>query len=255
MPILAYHMVEPRFDLSITRVKPDQFRRQIERALASGYRFITLREYLAQSQKDEKCIALTFDDGYESLYQYAFPVLHEYDIRATVFIITHYLGKMDDWDVNFGGIRFRHLDADGVRTLHDAGWEIGSHTCSHWDLTRLSAAGRMEEVAASRMELERLIQSPVETISYPFGNTNAEVIADCRVAGYKAGVVMGRSHVTLEKNFSLTRIGVYLFDSPWLFSQKLVAKKQKMFNFIQRGIDFCSDGTVLVRQGIGKPKK
>ncbi len=255
MPILAYHMVEPRFDLSITRVKPDQFRRQIEIALASGYRFVTLREYLAQAQVDEKAVALTFDDGYESIYQYALPILQEYDIRATVFVISHYLGKMDDWDVNFGGIRFRHLDADGVRALHDAGWEIGSHTCSHWDLTRLSAAGRREEVTASKMELERLTQAQVQTISYPFGNTNAEVIADCRAAGYEAGVVMGRSHVELEMNFNLSRIGVYLFDSPGLFSQKLVAKKQKMFNFIQRGIDFCSDGTVLVRQGIGKPKK
>ncbi len=255
MPILAYHMVEPRFDLSVTRVKPPQFRRQIERALTAGYHFVTLGAYLASPSRDEKRVALTFDDGYDSVYDHAWPVLRALDIRATVFVVTHFMGKMDDWDVNFGNIRFRHMDVTRIQALHDAGWEIGSHTCSHFDLTRLSPQGRREELVLSKQELEAWLHAPVRYISYPFGNTNAAVIADCRAAGYQGGVVMGRSQVTLEASYALKRTGVYLFDFPWLFSQKLLAKYEKMFNLIQRGIDICSDGTVLVRQGIGKPIK
>jgi peptidoglycan/xylan/chitin deacetylase (PgdA/CDA1 family) len=255
MSILAYHMVEPRFDLAVTRVKPAQFRAQLECALSAGYSIMPLADYLQMSRPRTKALALTFDDAYASVYENAFPLLRAYGIRATVFVLADYIGKLDDWDVNFGHIRFPHMTVEQIGELAVAGWEIGSHTCQHWDLTRLSRERLEEEVGGSKQKLERLFGREVHAISYPFGNADLRVVECCKAAGYHCGVVMGRFDKQLEVNYALPRLGVYLFDFPWLFSKKIVAKYEKMFNFIQRGIDVCSDGTVLVKQGFEKPIK
>ena len=255
MTILAYHMVEPRFDMAITRVTPGQFRRQIESALADGYTIVPLVEYLQYPAPPEKLLALTFDDAYASVYEHAYPILEQFGIRATLFVLTDYIGRLDDWDVNFGNIRFQHMSAGQIVRLSAAGWEIGSHTCNHLDLTRLDSKLLEREVTASKEKLQSLVGREIETISYPFGNCDARVVGICKAAGYRHGVVMGRHHEQLEANFVLQRVGVYLYDFPWLFSKKIVAKYKKMFNLVQRGIDVCSDGTVLVKQGFGKPIK
>jgi len=253
--ILAYHMVEPRFDIAITRVTPRQFGAQIEALLSAGYSVLPLREGLEHSRPQEKTLVITFDDAYGSVYEHAFPVLRANGVRATLYVPAGYIGKLDDWDVNFGRIQFRHMTADQILTLHEAGWEIGSHGCRHLDLTRLEGERLEEEVAGSKALLEELIRGEIDAISYPFGNTDERVIACCNKAGYRTGVVMGRPHKQLEVNMTLQRLGVYLYDFQALFAKKVFGKSEKLFKLIQRGIDVCSDGTVLVRQGFKKPRK
>ncbi len=255
MRILAYHMVEPRFDLAITRVTPRQFAAQIEGLLRADYTLLSLREGLSGASLQDKNVVLTFDDAYASVYEHAFPVLRANGLRATLYVPAGYIGRLDDWDVNFGNIQFPHMTAEEIHALHEAGWEIGSHGINHLDLTRLAGKRLEEEVAGSKALLEKLIDGRVDAISYPFGNTDERVIACCQKAGYRSGVVMGRPHKQLEANMTLQRLGVYLYDFPALFEKKVLGKHEKMFKFIQRGIDFCSIGTVLVRQGLKKPRK
>jgi peptidoglycan/xylan/chitin deacetylase (PgdA/CDA1 family) len=248
-------MVEPRFDIAVTRVTPAQFAHQVETVLRAGFAILPLQDYLNRPEPRERAIALTFDDAYASVYEHAFPVLKQYGLRATLFVITRYMGKLDDWDVNFGHIRFPHMTAEQVVRLAAEGWEIGSHSMRHLDLSRLSQNLLEEEVMGSRRTLEQLTGQKICTISYPFGNTDERVVDCCRKAGYRNGVVMGGLNKQLEVSFNLPRLGVYLYDFPALFEKKVFGKYEKMFNFIQRGIDICSDGTVLVKQGIGKPRK
>lgn len=248
-------MVEPRFDLAITRVTPRQFQRQIEMALATGLTLLPLREYLAQPPPRLNFAAITFDDAYQSIHEHAFPLLQRLGLRATLFAPSAWLGKMDDWDVNFFNLRFAHMSAEQVREIAGAGWEIGSHAATHRDLTRLNDAELEDEVTTSRQFLQQLTATPVTSISYPFGNTDARVVTACKQAGYQHGCVMGRVHAQLEAGFCIPRFGVYLYDFPGLFMKKSVAKYQKMFKLLQQGIDFCSDGTVLVKQGGKKPIK
>lgn len=248
-------MVEPRFDLAVTRVTPRQFQRQIEMALAAGLTFLPLREYLAQPPPRHHLAAITFDDAYQSIHDHAFPLLQRLGLRATLFVPSAWLGKMDDWDVNFFNIRFPHMTAGQVREIAGAGWEIGSHAATHRDLTRLSDAELRDELTLSRHFLQELTGDSVTSISYPFGNTDARVVAACQAAGYQYGCVMGRIHAQLEATYCIPRFGVYLYDFPRLFVKKSVAKYQKMFKLLQRGTDFCSNGTVLVKQGGKKPLK
>ncbi len=248
-------MVEPQFDLAITRVTPRQFAFQIEALLTAGFTPLPLCEGISHAGAQEKSVVLTFDDAYASVYKHAFPVLRANGVRATLYVPAGYIGRLDDWDVNFCNLRFQHMTADQIIDLQAAGWEIGSHGINHLDLTRLEEERLEEEVAGSRVMLEKLTGSRVDAISYPFGNTDERVIACCQRAGYRTGVVMGRPYKQLEANMTLPRLGVYLYDFQSLFTKKVFGKSERMFKLIQRGIDFCSDGTVLVRQSFKKPRK
>jgi peptidoglycan/xylan/chitin deacetylase (PgdA/CDA1 family) len=254
MPILAYHMVEPRFDLAITRVPPRRFARQITWAKNLGFNFRTLHEYV--QSPSTKSIALTFDDGFASVYQYAFPILREHGITATVFIIAGYVGQYDDWDVNFGRIRFPHLNWRQIEELVAAGWQIESHGMYHNDLRKIGNKACRRELELSKHLLEQRLHMPVSYISFPFGNVNSDVIELCRQTGYKGGVVMSdRYHYNLADEFVLVRQGINYLDTKTTFSHKILAKYEKIYKFMQRMVDVCSDGTVLVKHGMQVTKK
>jgi len=244
-------MVDPRFDWGVTRVTPNQFKRQVEHALNRGFTFCTLSEYIKTGKHAgaEKQVAICFDDGFESVYRYALPVMRAYGLRATVFLCAGYVGQFNSWDYNFAGRRFAHMDWDQAAEFVHAGWEIGSHGMTHRDLTRLSDFDLETELTLSKTIIERRLGVQVELISYPFGNTNDRVWQMCKTAGYQFGFVMGRRRRELPSEFVVRRQGVYLFDSMFSYNQKLLAKNKWFFNFVQQVMDFCSDGTVMVKQG------
>ncbi len=250
MSILAYHMVDPRFDWGITRVTPKQFRRQIEFALKRGFTFQTISEYLSYDNDHSKRIAITFDDGYKSIHDYAFPILKQFDIKATLFVIPGFVGQRNTWDVNIGWVKFDHLNWHGINEICDAGWEIGSHGMSHLDMTRISYRQLDYELSASKLLLERRTNSSVKVISYPFGNANMNVCRTSARHGYQAGVVMGKKIKNVPENFAIPRIGLYLLDSLKIFEQKIYMKNMWAYRNLQKMIDRCSDGTVVVKQGI-----
>jgi len=253
MPILAYHMVEPGFDLAVTRVTPAQFERQIKLALTHGFDFCTLSEYLHDSSA--KRLAITFDDGYASAYRYAFPILQRYGLPATVFVIVGYVGQYDDWDVNFGSIRFPHLKWHELEKLHQAGWQIESHSMYHNDLRKITKSACLKELELSKALLEHRLAETVRFISFPFGNVDGTVIECCLQAGYEGGVVMSGIGGGLANSFTRQRTGIYYFDTEITFLHKILAKYEKTYKFMQDIMDVCSNGTVLVKHGVRVTKR
>ena len=247
MAILAYHMVNPRFVWGITRVTPGQFRAQIRDALNRGFTFYTLSDYCDLEPEPEKALALTFDDGFENVFDFALPVCRQYGVAATIFCMPLYIGQFNSWDVNWGWQRFRHLDWHQLCTLRDAGWEIGSHGFSHVDLRLLTEERAEEELVQSRQRLVQRLQTPVNFISYPFGNADARVCRLARHAGYRGGVVMSRQ-VKGENAFSRPRTGIYWLDSRRSFRHKISGSYKVWYQGLQKGLDICSDGTVFVKQ-------
>jgi peptidoglycan/xylan/chitin deacetylase (PgdA/CDA1 family) len=241
-------MVEPRFDWGATRVTPAQFRRQLYRALEIGCEFMTLSDYVAGEAQRPMQVALTFDDGYESVHKYAFPILREHGIVATVFIIPGFIGQYNTWDVNIGWLRFPHLDWHQINDLVDAGWEIGSHGMFHRDLTRISSEEAEEEISLSRLLIERRTGAFNGIIAYPFGNVNHQVWKTVSQFGYAGGVVMGRTDTDIPGHFAIRRTGIYLFDTLNSFQQKVVAKNRWFYHIMQRIMDTCSDGAVIVKK-------
>jgi len=212
--VLAYHKVDERMEWGITRSTPGQFRRHIAAIVDAGYRLVTLGEWF-DHQQDESLVALTFDDGYESVYQHALPILEQYDARATIFVITNYIGTENTWDVNYGGLCFRHLREYQIREMALAGHEFASHTHNHSILTRISHAQLRRELAMSKNILESLTGSPVQFVAYPFARYNGTVVQSAMRLGYQGGAIYMRACKGMPASDTrlIYRQGVYRTDS------------------------------------------
>ncbi len=250
MTILSYHSVSPKFTWGITRVTPNQFSSQIKLAFELGFSFTRLNDLLNVSQPFQKKLVFTFDDGFENIYHHAFPLLQEYQLTATVFVVAGFCGQYNTWDVNWGMQRLCHMDWVQVKELAAAGWTIGSHGLSHQSLSHLSQKELNKEIYSSKALIEKKIQMPCHWLSLPFGNGDQRVLDTAYKAGYRGVVGMSKipSHATLICH---TRTGIYLLDNSFTFSQKCIAKYKKIFHLMQGALDICSNGTVWVKQGIG----
>src|SRR5436190_18184559 len=88
--ILAYHKVSPDNHPFFEPVHPKRFEQQI-RFLKKCFNVMPLGELVHRSQQGDipaRAVAVTFDDGYEDNYGYAFPILKKYGVPATIFIAT-----------------------------------------------------------------------------------------------------------------------------------------------------------------------
>jgi peptidoglycan/xylan/chitin deacetylase (PgdA/CDA1 family) len=247
VPILTFHKIDPSFEWGVTRIFPRQFRTVIRYLKEEGFETISIQNLLdPNSPKPPKPVILTFDDCYESLYTQAFPVMEEFNCTGTVFVITGYAGRVNAWDVNLGGIRFNHLSWSQIRELYKAGFEIGSHTVHHPDLTRVPATMLGAELEQSKKTIEDKIGGVVHFLSFPFGRYNQKVIDACRSFGYRNGC--GFWLRVKKETFVLERKAYYLFDGLWNLKLKL---KNGGLSHIEdwklRIINFCSYGTSLVK--------
>lgn len=245
-------MVDPRFDWGVTRVTPKQFEKQILFLIERGYSVQTLTEYLRSGlpKPSEKRVCLTFDDAYAGIYTWAFPIMARYGLPGTLFVISGYCGGLNTWDVNIGWLRFRHLTWDQIKTLSNAGWEIGSHTVSHRDLTRLSPAELEFEINKSKQIIEQRISRKVSTFSYPFGKINSKVANEVKSAGYEFAVTMHMNTAKLPIDFSIPRLGIYLFDTMFSFRHKVSGKANGIHRATQRLISLCSTGSVIFKESL-----
>jgi peptidoglycan/xylan/chitin deacetylase (PgdA/CDA1 family) len=156
-----------------------------------GYRTISV-EQLAQAihfgaQLPSRPILLTFDDGSETVYTDALPIMQRYGFTGTAYIVYNYVGA---------GL---FMDRDQIRELYAAGWEIGSHGVSHHDLT--TRPGKQEEeIVKSRQRLESYLDVPVRSFAYPFGAYDADSLYFVKYAGYIAAMGLGDGSVQGKQN-------------------------------------------------------
>ncbi|MFH1335707.1 MAG: polysaccharide deacetylase family protein [Candidatus Zixiibacteriota bacterium] len=229
VPVLAYHQISNAFSWSITRQTKNQFERCIRFLYDEGYTAISPSvTFDPDYNRDDKSVMLTFDDGYEDFYLNAFPVLKKYGFTACVFIITGYIGKQSEWDYNWGRFKKRHLNWDEIKDLSMAGFEIGSHTVNHPDLTNIPRQYLNYELRVSKETLEDKLGKRVDVLSYPFGRYNHLVKDEAERAGYKRAFTLSGNLIRKSyDSLSIPRMGIYLIDSP--LSLKIKLDKSKLF--------------------------
>jgi peptidoglycan/xylan/chitin deacetylase (PgdA/CDA1 family) len=209
-PILMYHQVgphRPRSALNTWRVTESDFAAQLDLLSRRGYAGVALRDLLDRPDASRTRAAITFDDGYAGVLTRALPLLSARGFTATVFVVSAKLGGVNDWDGETPGEEL--LAADGVRALHAAGIEIGSHGATHRALTALSDADLEEEVAGSKAALEAVTGAPVVSFCYPYGDFDDRAVEAVRAAGYRAATVI-RGGITpdLSDPYRLKRVAV-----------------------------------------------
>lgn len=253
VPILTFHKVDNRFEWGVTRVTPLQFERILFFLKDRGYNSVSLSDvFNSKIQLPDKPIIINFDDSYENIYTNAFPVMQSFNITSTIFIITGYVGKWNLWDVNLGWIRFKHLSWDQIRELSDRGFELGSHSVNHPDLTRIKRKDMYRELDYSKKEIEDRIGKKVRYISFPFGRYNEEILDICKKVGYEKGCGFhcNHDHTTVNRgnSFVLKRKAYYLFDGNFSLQAKLGRKPFDYFEDLKlKIINSCSYGTFLIK--------
>ncbi len=190
----------------------------------------------------ENELAITFDDGYRGLREHAFPVLEAHGFRATCFVITDYAGRLNRWDVAYGGRRFAHLAWRDMRAWQGRGIEFASHTATHPRLTRLSELGVYEELDRSRRAIGGALGVDTTAVSYPFGAAGLREEHIAREAGYGAGFGIARAWNGRE--MSIARTPVYMW-APMLPAVGRLAAPERVVGAMANQ---CAIGTTLIRR-------
>jgi peptidoglycan/xylan/chitin deacetylase (PgdA/CDA1 family) len=191
-PIFYYHSVggPPEQTLALPR-----FRQHLEWIRRLGYSTITVSELLEAGRNvPARCVALAFDDGHLDNYTQVFPMLLQYRLRATFYVVPGY-DRVTRWgsprtgrwsDVRAPGftIPFQSMGTDQRRELSRHGMEIGSHSLTHRTLTRVPKEQLILEVRDSKDVIEQEIGATVKTFCYPRGRFTPVVVRAVRDAGY-----------------------------------------------------------------------
>jgi peptidoglycan/xylan/chitin deacetylase (PgdA/CDA1 family) len=204
--ILMYHRIaegprglpEPTWN-----VTPDRFRHQLEGLLARGFIAWPLRRVLDHARRGLpvplRVFVVTFDDGYESVYRHAWPVLRKLEVPATVFLATAFLDSpapfpFDDWTAagsdHAAPDAWRPLRTVQCREMVAGGLvELGAHTHTHVDFRDRPAELAQDLSRCVETIRERFGLSDV-TFAYPFGSSDARLAAVARQAGLRCGLTV-----------------------------------------------------------------
>ena len=192
VPVLMWHNLAEESSGDMT-ISVDTFRAQIEALHEAGFKTVSLQQLYDYvhfgTELPEKPIVLTFDDGYFSNYEYAFPILQEYDMQATIFAIGVSVGKDTYKDTDHA--MTPHFGADEAREMVDSGLiSVQSHTFDmhQWPPfedgnaqvreTLLPFDGEADadyeaaveaDFAESRKLLESITGQPVNALAFPEG--------------------------------------------------------------------------------------
>lgn len=229
IPILTYHSLDESG--SVISVRPADFAKHMRSLHNRGLRAVSLAELLhvLQDQRNwERTVAITFDDGFENIYHHAMPVLAGYGFAATVFLVSDYCEKDNDWPGQAAHVpRLPLLRWSQVREMAAVGIQFGAHTKTHPNLNRLSDVAAREEILGSKKAIEDRVQHRVDAFAYPYGAYNSLTrgvvrehfgVACSADLGY---VRPGCDPVALERLDAFYLRSAYLFRH--LFSYRIVA--------------------------------
>ncbi len=172
--ILVYHRIEPyQGGLKSLYVTPQTFSRQMKFLYSRKYKSVTLdelRDMIINKNIHPKTFCITFDDGYKSNYDYAYPILKKYGFVATVFVNVSAIGKK----VGYSQMpEAEHMSVTQLKQISDI-FKIGSHSVTHREMDKLTQEEIKIELIESRKILEDILKTTnvrqqVVHFCYPFG--------------------------------------------------------------------------------------
>lgn len=244
VPVLEYHAIGEHEgwppDLVTSKEK---FNEQLEYLHANGFEILSLEE-MSKRFKNQKsvrnCVVLTFDDGYLDNYTNAYPMLKQYNAKASFFIVQSMIGKEG------------YMGHDEIAALVDSGMDLGSHTIYHPVLTDIDPKYLPWEIGTSASRLRKEFpKSPVILLSYPNGSYNDEIIDKAVEYGYQYGVTGKNGAVTEEiisnEPFELGR-SIVKGDMEIDDYERLITKSYVFGYLYSKGIDlyFLKEKCLLI---------
>ena len=178
-------------------IPADNFRAQLASLGAAEFRGLNVTEALADENRQEHCVVITFDDGCETDLLVAAPLLKEVAFNATFYVVAGFVGRPG------------YLSATQVRELSELGFEIGSHSMTHSYLPHLEEQELRAEIVDSKDRLEQLTGRRVAHFSCPGGRWQSRIAELALVAGYASVATSGiGTNSAATDRFRLSRIAV-----------------------------------------------
>jgi peptidoglycan/xylan/chitin deacetylase (PgdA/CDA1 family) len=190
VPILCYHNLGPQTRGRLL-MAASAFEEQMRYLKREDYHVITLKQFLEfaalRQQLPRKTVVLTFDDGWKSFKEYAYPILKELGYPATLFIYTDFIGARIA------------LSWAELKELAQEGFDIQAHSKSHDDMRKKPSESeedynrRMQaELVQPLSVLQQRVGTPAKILAYPYGSHDEGVVKRVKQAGYIAGLDVRR---------------------------------------------------------------
>jgi peptidoglycan/xylan/chitin deacetylase (PgdA/CDA1 family) len=232
--ILLYHSLADmaqQHDRGRVSVPPRLFALQLAWLKRRGFTFVSLADVLEMVRGAKpippKAVAVTFDDGFCSTLEQAYPLLCRHDIPAAVFLVPGALGAAARFPWLPRPEHFeRPLTWEEAALLHgDRRIEVGSHTWSHPRLSGLSIEQQQREIAASKSALEARLGGCVRWFAYPYGNRGSfsdQTVVCLKSLGFAGACanIMG-VNCAGDSPWTLKRTRIGWEDSLWRFRLKM----------------------------------
>ena len=160
IPILLYHSISNTASPSYRSwaVRPERFAEQLEYLHKNSYVALTVSQLVRLIRQPNsfprRPVVITFDDGLADFYTGALPTLQRYELPATLYITTDYVGQTSRWLDNAGEGERPMLSWHQIQELELSGVECGAHTRRHPELDTLSLDRARDEIAGSKRALE-----------------------------------------------------------------------------------------------------
>lgn len=191
--VLCYHSIHPAN--TFASATPDQFEQHLAwlRKHCSLIRFARVIEEARCPDPVRPAVAVTFDDGYVDNYDYAFPLLRQYDVPATFFVTAGFLEGDPAVAARFLAFRPSQrgpvppLEWSHAREMRRAGMEFGAHTYSHPNLALMKRSAVELELRRSKEILEDRLGEDIRLMAYPFGKSACHFTRDTMRAAENAG--------------------------------------------------------------------
>ena len=237
IPVIMYHRVinNPENEgVHGTYIYEHIFREHMQYLKDKNYTVITFKDldkigWRNRFEKDKKYIFITFDDGYKDNYDLAFPILKEFDFKATIFLMGS--STYNEWDVKTSGEKeFPLMTVEMIKEMQDYGIEFGAHTFNHPKLNTLSNEEIEHQIVDVKKPLEEKIGKEIITFAYPYGILNDYAKEMTKKAGYTFALATDSGSVCLSDDlYQIRRIAIFPNTNLFSFKRKVAGN----YNFIK----------------------
>ena len=164
-----------------TSLSPEAFKAHLSFLAENDFTVLAVTEIISELNRGgelpSKSVAITFDDGYESIYSTAFPLLREFGFPFSVFVSTGLIDRQQAW----------YMTWEQLSMLRDAGVIIGNHGTEHRSMLGQSRDQARADILNAQSRITAELGPQPQLFAYPYGeysNESKEIIAELGFIGF-----------------------------------------------------------------------
>ncbi len=214
LPVLLYHNVKNDYlpGNEGADISAELFEKHMVALIERGYSPILISDYydaiIRGEELPENPIAVTFDDGYLSNYEIAYPILKRLNIPATIFIVTSTVGMTPE----SGIVSEPHFTWEQAREMQQSGIiDIYSHSHTHRNMAHLTVPELQVELRLSKYLIEKNIGKNCFIFAYPFGGYSENTARMAKYAGYRMQILVNDTTSSADYLANRTSNGIENF--------------------------------------------